>query len=141
MEGLAKELKLHHATAEVRLLAVLEYGVESVQVLLLALSSASTLANEEIIELSVAVGEVQDALCLLLVATCASTLLHVALETLGHGVVDDEAYIALVDAHAEGNCSDDHLNLIIHPIALDFLSASVGQLSVIEVAPHAMIAS
>lgn len=46
-------------------------------------------------------------------------LLHVALEALGHVVVDDAAHVRLVQAHAEGHGGHHHPQLPAHEVILD----------------------
>ena len=138
-ERLAKELQLHHPSTQVWLLAILEDRVKGVQVLFFALTGTTTLTDEEIVEFAVTVGIVQNALCLLLVATSSPALLHVTLETLRHRVVNDKAYITLIDPHAKSDRRNDDLDLIVHPITLNLLPSSIRQLCVIEVAPNTMI--
>jgi hypothetical protein len=36
--------------------------------------------------------------------------------------MDDEPYVLLIDAHAEGNCGNNYVYLLIHPAVLDLLS-------------------
>lgn len=140
LKSFSKELKLHHATAEVRLFTVFEDRVKGMKVLFLALACATSLADEEVIELSITVGVVEDALSLLLIATCASTLLYIAFKALRHGVVDHEADIALVDAHTKSNSCDYNLDFVIHPITLNLLASSIWQFCVIEVTLDPVVA-
>ena len=58
--------------------------------------------------------EEQQALARQAVAPGAPGLLVVALEVLGQIVVDDEAHVGLVDAHAEGHRRADHAHLVAH---------------------------
>ena len=57
-----------------------------------------------------------------LVSSSSSNLLNVIIETLWHAIMDDEPYILLIDAHAEGNCGNNYIYLLIHPAVLDLLS-------------------
>ena len=117
-----------------RFLTVLKDGVEGVQVFLLSDPCATSLTDKEVIELAVAILVIEDALCLLLVTASSATFLHIPLQAFRHRIVNYEAYITLVDAHPKGNRSDYHLNIIIHPISLDFLPSGIRQLSMIKVA-------
>ena len=93
------------------------------QVLLLSCPCVCPLTNKEVVHLAVAVCVVKDTLCLFLVSSCSATLLHVALKALRCGVVDHKTHVALIYAHAKGDCRNNHLNLVVHPIALNLLAA------------------
>ena len=110
------------------------------QVLLLSRTRVRALANEEVVQLAVTVGVVKDALCLFLVSARSAALLHVALKALWSGVVDHKAHIALINAHAKSNGRNDHLNLVVHPVALNLLAARIGQVCVIEVTLDLVVA-
>ena len=110
------------------------------QVLLLSRPCVCPLANEEVVHLAVAVCVVKDALCLFLVSARSAALLHIALKALWSGVVDHKAHVALVNAHTKGNRSNDHLNLVVHPLSLNLLAARIGQVCVIEVTLDLVIA-
>ena len=83
-ERFSQELQLHHSSAEIGLLTILQHRVKSVQVLLLSNACASAAADKKVIKLPVAVVVVEDALSLLLVTARPSALLNVALQTFGH---------------------------------------------------------
>ena len=53
------------------------------------------------------------------VSAGAAGLLVVALDVLGHVVVDDEAHVGLVDAHAEGDGRDHDVHLVAQERVLD----------------------
>jgi len=52
------------------------------------------------------------------IAPCTTDLLVVALHRAGQVVVDHEAHIALVDAHAEGDGGADHMELALDEVVL-----------------------
>lgn len=123
LEILAQVAQLELAAALVRLLTVREYAVECVQILVFSqVRRALIVHNEVVVELAIAVLVVQDALCLFTVTAPATTLLHVALKALWHGVVNDKAHVSFVNTHAERNGRDDHLNLILHPPTLNVVA-------------------
>ena len=62
--------------------------------------------DEKACGLHVILGKEQDAVGVRAVASCAPCLLIVSLETFGHIIMDDEADVRLVNAHAEGVCRD-----------------------------------
>ena len=70
-----------------------------------------------------------------------TTLLHVALKRPRDRVVNNEAHIPLIDAHAECDGGYDHLNLVAHPLALDFVSLLYRQLRMVVIAldPEALL--
>ena len=97
------------------------------------------MGDEEVLGLSIGVLVVKDALCGLLVAPSSTTLLRVALKTLGRLEVDDKTHIMLVDAHTERYGGYNDLYLVPHPLLLDFLTSFIGQLSMIVVHLNVMI--
>ena len=68
----------------------------------------------------------------LAVATCAPRLLVVALDRLGQRVVDDEAHVGLVDAHAERDRRADNLAVaLVDPAVLHAGALAIGQSGVV----------
>lgn len=55
----------------------------------------------------------------LCISSRTSYLLHVALETLGHVVVDDASHVGLVQAHPKGHGGHHHPQLAAHEVILD----------------------
>jgi hypothetical protein len=53
--------------------------------------------------------------------------------------VDHKPHVSLIDAHAECDRCDDHLDLVFHPRILDFLTLSVGELSMVKIACNLVI--
>ena len=86
---------------------LLELGARDLLFLL-----AGLLVNEELLLHHVAGAEEQDALARQSVAAGAAGFLVVALDILRQVVVDDEADVRLVDAHAEGDGGADHPHLV-----------------------------
>lgn len=66
--------------------------------------------------------------------------LMVALQRLGQGVVDDEAHIWLVDAHAKGNGGSNDLHLVCRPVLLHSLPLIWCQASMV-VPAHLILSS
>ena len=60
-------------------LTVLENRVKRVKILLLSDSGTAALANEKVVKLAVTILIVENAFSFLLISTCSSTFLHVAL--------------------------------------------------------------
>ena len=139
VERLTEEGELHAPPAKVRLFAVIQRCVESLQVFSLTRGRVARCRDEEVEDLAVAVLVVQYALSLFLVPTCAATLLCIALEASREGVVDDESDISLVDAHSKSDRSYDDSGLVLHPPALDLLSTTDRQVGVVEVTRHLVI--
>ena len=54
--------------------------------------------------------------------------------------MDDESYIALVYAHAEGNRRNNHLNIVVHPVALNGGPSLDGEVCMVKVARDPMVA-
>ena len=109
---------------------VADHGVELVDldahplrvalVLLVAAPAAAAAALDEAAhDGGVAEAEEQQGLGRQAVAAGAAGLLVVALDGLGQVVVDDEAHVALVDAHAEGDGGDDDVHLVAREGVLD----------------------
>ena len=109
------------------------------QVFLLSDPCATSLTDEEIIELSVSILIIEYALCFLLITSSSPTFLHIPFQAFWHRIVNYKAHITFVDSHTEGNCCDYYLNVIIHPISLNFLSTGIRQFSMIEVALDSII--
>ena len=63
-----------------------------------------------------------------------TTLLHVALKRPRERVVNNEAHVPLIDTHAECDSGYDHLDLVAHPLALDFVSLLYRQFRMIIIA-------
>ena len=81
------------------------------QQLLANLLLGNRLALHEFLELlQVLVGVESDALPLAVVATGATRFLIVAFEALGDVVVNHKSHIRLVDTHAEGDSSHNHID-------------------------------
>ena len=77
------------------------------------------LALQELLELlDVLVAVEGHALAFTAITACAPGLLIIALEALGDVVVDHEAHIGLVDAHAEGDGSYDHIHILHEELVL-----------------------
>ena len=70
----------------------------------------------ELLQVLVAIESQTDALSA--VASGTARLLIVALKRLGYVVVNDEAHIGLVDAHAKGNGSHNNINLLHEEVVL-----------------------
>ena len=64
---------------------------------------------------------------LLSVTTCTTCFLEVFLKRRRNCQVNNQTYIGLVDAHAEGICGDHDTHLIPHPPCLPKLSLLIGQ--------------
>ena len=60
----------------------------------------------------------QEAFARLAVASCAACFLIVGFDVFRHVVVDDEAHVRLVDAHAEGVRRDDRLHVVVEEVVL-----------------------
>ena len=71
--------------------------------------------------------EEQDAFARLAVASRASRLLIVRLDVFRHVVVDDEAHVRLVDAHAEGVRRDDRLHVVVEEVVLRLRALFVAE--------------
>ena len=69
----------------------------------------------------------RDAVALAAVATGTPRFLIVTFEALGNVVVDDEAHVGLVDAHAEGDGGHDDVNLFHQELVLVFLAGLAVQ--------------
>ncbi len=94
-----------------------------------------SIVNNKIIEKpSVIVVVIKYAISRFLVPTRSSALLDVALQRLGHWIVNDKSNISFVDAHSERNSRDYDMYFSLHPRCLNLLSLSVWQVSVVEVA-------
>jgi hypothetical protein len=61
------------------------------------------------------------------VATCSAGLLVVALDVLGAVVVDHEAHVGLVDAHAERDGGHDDLDLVAQERVLHARALGAGR--------------
>ena len=72
------------------------------------------------------------------VAASTPRLLVVALQRLGHVVVDDKANVRLVDAHAKGNGRDNDIHILHQELVLDFASLSAVHAGVVGQRLHAI---
>ena len=141
IEILAQEVELHFATAEIWFFTISDYRVQGMHVLGLAFicDHMSIFINKEIITSSVFRRVVQDAFGHLLVAPGSATLLCIPLKALRERIVDYKSDISFVDAHTKGNRCYNDLNLIVHPLSLDLLSAVIGDLSVVIITLNLII--
>ena len=92
----------------------------------------NVLVGKELIEfLDVLLAVEGYAAALAAVAAGAAGFLIIALKALGDVVVDDEAHVGLVDAHAEGDGGHDDINLLHEELVLVFLAGLAVQSGVI----------
>ena len=88
--------------------------------------------DEELVRKAIGIRVEENARTRLAVASRAARLLVVGLQRAGHGVVNHEAYIRLVDAHAEGTGRDDHPRTLRHKGVLGTLTPCVVETRVIR---------
>ncbi len=105
-----------------------------------AVRGAAATLDEAAYDGGVAEAEEQEGLGGQAVAPAAPGLLVVALDGLGQVVVHDEAHVALVDAHAEGDRGDDHRDLVARERVLDAPPLVRRQAGVVRGGVHAVIA-
>ena len=65
------------------------------------------------------------------VAPSTSRLLEVGFDGVGHTVVDDQPYVGLVDAHAEGVGRNHHAAAALCPVRLTQVALGIGQTGVV----------
>ena len=87
--------------------------------------------DEELLRHDVLPSEQEMAVRALAVAARAAGLLIVALDVLGHVVVDDKADVGLVDTHAERVCGHHDVAPVIDEVVLIRLPLGIGQPGVI----------
>ena len=96
-------------------------------------------ALEELLQLvNVLVAVEGDATPFATITTCAACFLIVALQGLGHVVVNDEANVRLVDAHAEGNGCHNDVHVLHQELVLDFAALTAVHARVIGQRLHAI---
>ena len=76
---------------------------------------------------------------LLAVTSCSSCLLEVGFESVGKLIVDDESYVRLVDAHAEGVGCHHHSHLVVTPCTLSFVFSGRFKSGVIESGAYSVL--
>ena len=54
--------------------------------------------------------------------------------------MDNKSHIALVYAHTKGNCGNNNLDLVVHPVSLDLLATGIRQLCVVKIALYTIVA-
>ena len=123
------EVAQQRLTAAAEAVGVADHRCELVQldahplgialVLVVRVRRATAAFDEAAHDGGVAEAEEQQGLGGQTVAAAAPGLLVVALDGLGQVVVHDEAHVALVDAHAEGDRGDDHRDLVPREGVLD----------------------
>lgn len=141
MKFLSQELQLHHATAQVRLLTILQHRIDRDKDLLLSRTRRVTFCNEKVLRFTVAVLVVEDTGCRLLIATSSPTLLNVTLDTLWRLKMDYKADILLVNTHTECDRSDYDLDFVLHPFALNFLPLLIRKIRMVIVTFDLMVSS
>lgn len=67
-----------------------------------------------------------------IVTTGTSDLLHVSFETGRHVVVNNRPDVRFVDAHTEGDCSDDYSRFATHKMFLYDLTATRRKTGVVR---------
>src|SRR6478736_4939114 len=80
----------------------------------------------------------QHAIALQTIAPGSPELLIIALHRARHVVMHHEAHVRLVDAHAEGDGSDDHVDLVVLEGVLHFRSHARVEPSVVVTGAHAV---
>mmetsp|Transcript_109423 Transcript_109423/g.205244 ORF Transcript_109423/g.205244 Transcript_109423/m.205244 type:complete len:203 (+) Transcript_109423:1147-1755(+) len=78
-----------------------------------------------------------NALGILTVTSSSAALLHIVLQRLHSPIMHDAAYGGLVDSHAEGNSSHDHLHIIRDELPVGGVSYSHAQARVIWTSSNA----
>lgn len=135
LEVLIEVVQEYFPPTKVGFLAKLEDLIECMEVFIFPGFGVLRVRDDEVLQtLPILVGVVQDAMGLIPIPPCATTLLGIVLQTLWDGGMDDKANIFLVDAQAKGYGCDDDVHLIPHPSDLHLLSVFVLHLGMIEVA-------
>ena len=96
-------------------------------------------ALEELLQLvNVLMAVEGDAPSFATITTCAACLLIVALQRLGHVVVNDKENVRLVDAHAEGDGRHNDVHVLHQELVLDFAALSAVHARVVGQSLHAV---
>jgi hypothetical protein len=111
-------------------------------VLILTRASVIFVRNDkEIVSFAITICIIQDTFCCLLVSTSSTTLLNIALKTLGHGVVNNKPDIFLINTHSKSNSSNYDLQLVTHPFFLNLFSLIIRKLSMIKITANFIVSS
>ena len=87
--------------------------------------------DEELVREAVRKGMQQEHLRRLAVAARSPRLLVVRLQCAGHGVVNDDAHVRLVDSHSEGIGGDNRADVAIHEGVLHIVPVRVVETGVV----------
>ena len=136
----SQKVQLHFPTAEVGFLAIVEYRIQTVNVLILSRTTGALISdNKEVIAFTVWVWIVEDTFCALLISSGSATFLNITFQRFRHRVVNNKPDIFFVDSHSKCDCCNYDLNLISHPSVLYLLPLNIRKLSMIKIAFHLIV--